>query len=232
MGKNKSNKSSQHQQPSTESKKPLDESITRTQLGGGLDEVGEADAPLATETADNGEADAASPDAVTEDTTSGVTAPAAPEPPKPAPAAVPMDQHLARALEDYTEAMRPGKPITAENGAREQLKLWRAIQGVLTKNGSEFVKGWSDLLAYVAKHKRQDNGRDGVFGERYIYRFFDNVRLSSGERRNFERMLNLILTTADPRSRQLTLKQVDLKSTLAGMADENVRQKVIGFYQV
>lgn len=133
---------------------------------------------------------------------------------------------IEQALADYAEAMQPGKPVNATEGAAAQVQLFRAMQNVLRQEGSEFTACFSTLLSFVNAHRK------GVFNERYAFRFLDQVKLSAPERKNFERFLNLLLTTADPATRHITTRQVDLTATMAGFTDTNVQQRVIDFYAV
>lgn len=143
-----------------------------------------------------------------------------------------MDQTLEDALTAYVTELAPSRPVEPVVGARYQVQLWRAIQHVLALEGSAFVKQWSALLAFVDANKLTSNGRPGVFSAGYAFRYFSEVKIGASDRRNFERMLNLITITAERRTRQLALKQVDMKATLSGFNDEAIRQKLIGFYQV
>lgn len=132
---------------------------------------------------------------------------------------------LQRKLDLYLAEMTPGKPLEAERGMEMQLQLWKAIKDALKKEGSEFVAHYSTLLQTVHAHRRT-----GAFNERYVYRYFQNLRMPAAERRNFERMLNLMLTTADPSTRRLALRQINLPTTLSGFEDEGVRQRVTDYY--
>lgn len=142
----------------------------------------------------------------------------------PSPAEVSM-MGLKERLTQYITEMKPGRPIDSKHGAVMQTTLWNAIRFVLGHDGSTFVALYSELLKTIAEHRR------GVFDERYVYRFFSDLRMSSPERRNFERMLNLLLCTCDPRTRHLGLKQVSLRSVLAGL-DSKVQERVAGYYQL
>lgn len=133
---------------------------------------------------------------------------------------------LDERIGDYVSHMQPSKPISSEEGVRQQTALWNAIKYVLGKTEGEFVAVYARLLEHVLEHRKT------VFNERYVYRFFEHLRLSPNERRNFERMVNLMLATCDPKSRRLSLRQVNLPTTLAGFADNALQQRVIGFYTI
>lgn len=135
-------------------------------------------------------------------------------------------QSLQDRLALYLKHMAPGVPVDANKGAEHQQALWSTIKYVLSKKESEFVALYAELLKTAAEH------RNGAFGPKYLYRFFDIIQLSSTERRNFERMLNLIYATAVPSTRQMTLRQIDFHTTFKGFPDPQIQEKIAGFYSV
>lgn len=134
--------------------------------------------------------------------------------------------NLLNRLKNYAAALKPGRPLDGPQGAIHQTFLWQTIKWVLSKDRGEFAMLYAELLNFILQH------RTGVFSERYVFRFFDQLRMTTPERRNFERMLHLMLSTCDPKSRQIALRQIDFKTTLQGFPDNAVHQRVVGFYQV
>jgi len=128
-------------------------------------------------------------------------------------------------LTEYVNKMTPGYSHAQGEGARLQSKLWQTIQTVLRTDGPQFTKLFSLLLKTVYKN------RDTVFNEYNIYRYFETVNIPGNERRNFERIINLLLVTNNPALRAESLKQVDLDATLQGFNNTEIHQKVVGFYQ-
>lgn len=134
-----------------------------------------------------------------------------------------LQERLAR----YIETMAPGKPVDEELGGQMQMSLWSTIKFVLDKSGSEFVSLYSELLRIVHEHRK------GVFSPRYVFRFAGSTRLNQNERRNFERMMNLIMATCDPSSRMIALRQINMHTTLSGFAHEpKKQQRIAGFYSI
>lgn len=136
------------------------------------------------------------------------------------------EQSVTDALERYAENMRPGKPTTDLEGSTQQTHLYRTLISILDRPGPEFMPLWTLVLKFAFDHKQD------VFHPKYIYRFFSHLRMSTVEIRNFERLLNLISLTADPKSRALGLKQFDLKITLKYLAKPNIVQNVRAYYQM
>tara|TARA_B100000929_G_scaffold275393_1_gene249276 strand:+ start:5388 stop:6119 length:732 start_codon:yes stop_codon:yes gene_type:complete len=160
-----------------------------------------------------------------------------PEPtpePKPEPAAVkeapkpasdnPSMRIVEENLEDYVARMKPGKAHTGNEGPVAQVKLYRTIQTVLRMEGSAFIQAYGYLLKVVNDHRKD------VFDERYLFRYFDALALTSPERRNFERILNLLVTTCEPKLRSKSIKQVDLDATMEGFRNPEMHQRVVEFY--
>lgn len=135
------------------------------------------------------------------------------------------DDNLKTRLTAYSEMMAVGRPTTVEEGSLQQLNLWNTVKWVLGLEGGDFVRCYSKLLEFVLENRK------GIFSERYAYRFFDSLKMSSSERKNFERIMNLLLTTCDPKTRALAMKQIDMRSTLSGLTDPLMQQRIAGFYQ-
>jgi hypothetical protein len=131
---------------------------------------------------------------------------------------------LEENLNEYLEKMTPGRAHHGNEGELLQLKLYRTIQTILRLEGSEFTTAFGWLLSVV------NSNRQGVFNERYIYRYFDAINLTNPERRNFERVINMLITTCNPATRTLSLKQVDIDATMQGFKSPLMHQRVTAFY--
>jgi hypothetical protein len=127
-------------------------------------------------------------------------------------------------LLEYLEKMAPGRSHNGNAGELLQLKFYRTIQTILRLEGSEFTKTFSKLLLLINEH------RQGVFHERYVFRYFDGINLTNPERRNFERIVNLIITTCNPKTRKQTMRQVDIDATMQGFKNGAMHQRVMEFY--
>lgn len=131
---------------------------------------------------------------------------------------------LVSQLEQYVAAMKPGIPVDQHMGGRNQIALWRSIQGVIERSGEEFQQAYTLLLAYFEAYK------DDVFHEHYVFRFADSVTLSAEELATFQKMINLLKLTCSPVGREQSLRQVDLGRTMANNISEQGRQKILSFY--
>lgn len=135
------------------------------------------------------------------------------------------EQSIEEALVFYKKTMKPGTTHQGGEGVVAQVKFYRTVQTILRQTGSKFTKLWSDLLAFVHEH------RDDIFHEKYAFRYFDQLRqLTAQDRKNFERIMNLLLVTCDPSTRSRATEQVDINATMEGFPDETFYQKVRAFY--
>lgn len=130
-------------------------------------------------------------------------------------------------LAEYVLKMAPGRPITEKDGAFQQRQLWHGVMNFLLKQETPvFLAGWSIFLDVVAEHRKD------CFSPGYIHRFRESTQLTLEERRNFERLIHLAVMTSDPKARTLALKQIDMHQILARLPSEDMRQKIIAFYQL
>jgi hypothetical protein len=129
-------------------------------------------------------------------------------------------------LKEYIDKMYPGVPHSGEDGPKAQVAFFRIIQNIFRLKGSDFVQAYSLLLDTVAAH------RSKTFNERYVFRYMSDVRLSVQERKNFERIVNLLLVTCNKTTRKQTMQQVDLPTTVEGFSDPELIQKLTEFYSM
>lgn len=135
-----------------------------------------------------------------------------------------IERNFISQMEAYNSAMKPGIPVDGHVGGRQQIGLWRSIQGIIERSGDEFTSAFSLLLAYFEEHK------NGMFHEHHAFRFAETVALSNEELASFHAMLNLLKLTCDPVGRKHALTQVSLDRTLKNNISEQARQKILGFY--
>ncbi len=137
----------------------------------------------------------------------------------------PVESMVSDGIDEYLAMMKPGRSHSGNEGVVAQTKFFRLIQLVLRQEGSLFYKLFGELLTAVKENRK------GAFSERYLFRYFEQITLPINDRKNFERMLNLLITTCEPSTRAHALKQVDLQGTMEGFKDHEMEQRVEGFYQ-
>jgi hypothetical protein len=127
-------------------------------------------------------------------------------------------------INSYISDMAPGIKMTQVDGAKHQEYLWNLIKNVVNLDPEEFKKAWTVLLAFF------NNYADGVFNDRYVFRFFEVVNLDPASIAGFQNILNLIKLTAEPSTRAASLKQVDLEKTTNKGFTEKAKQNIMSFY--
>jgi hypothetical protein len=133
-------------------------------------------------------------------------------------------QAIITAVDMYISVMRPRMPTTIKDGTRGQLDLWQAIYSTIHRNNTDFNGCWSLWLSYFNHYK------DSVFGVRYAFRFFEFMQLPRDQRIAFQRILNLMILTANLATRAQNLKHVDLEATLSVYFNEEDRMKLLNYY--
>lgn len=132
---------------------------------------------------------------------------------------------LITSIEKYIDTMTPGKPVKDDAGAKSQYDLWKIISYLAEQApGDEFKKLWNILLAYFEEYK------DGVFHDRYIYRFSEFWVWPEHELNGMHRILNLVKLTCNPADRGHGLKNVSLDRSLTEGFSEEARQRITTFY--
>lgn len=136
-----------------------------------------------------------------------------------------VQKEIVRVMENYIAAMKPGRLIKDEDGAKTQLALFTLINGVLnTPKPEEFVSAWNTILAFYNEYS------DTVFGLRMINRF---LHMWPGSQTAYRMLLaanNLIMLTANPKTRSGGLKQVNLDKTMSQGFTDLARQRIMEFY--
>lgn len=127
-------------------------------------------------------------------------------------------------IADYMVAMQPRRPIDNAKGSQQQIALYRAITGIINNTEADFQVAFSTLLNLFHKH------RAGVFHEVNVFRFTEHITLNKDETTAFLRLLNLLKLTADPKAREVALRQVRLEDTLAFGINDAGKQRVLEFF--
>lgn len=166
------------------------------------------------------------------------SAPAKPEvkaAPEPAPAAKRTDiptgaemnaisRRVMSILTTYAEQMAPRRPVTDAKIIEQQRLLFEALTKTINESGEDFEKLMKMVFAFF------EENRAGVFHETRVFRGMDNIPLSANDRAALQRLINMFKLLANPQSRKLNLKQVDLHATLQYGITEVGRNRVLSFF--
>lgn len=137
------------------------------------------------------------------------------------------EKALVAALDAYVDFMKPGAPVAPERGVKQQYTLWKTILALAENAPKEqFNALWNILLAYF------DNYKDGVFHDRYLFRFIDQWIWSENDLKAMQNIFNLLQLTANPAKRKEGLARVQLEKTLATGINDEGRDRINLFYLV
>lgn len=133
---------------------------------------------------------------------------------------------LKAVFDSYVEKMAPGKMVRPDSGALANLTLLRAITTAADNYDARlFKRAWTLVLAYFEQHA------DGVFSDRYAFRFPDAWGFGDEALQAYQSIITLCKVTAEPNARKAALKQLDLNKVLEFGLTEEGRSKIVSFYR-
>lgn len=133
-------------------------------------------------------------------------------------------QMAFESIHGYIEAMAPRRPLSIDEGCRNQVSLYRAITTIINRSDDDFQPAFAKLLKLFEEHAT------GALAETHVFRFLDNVQLPEDDRRAFQRLINLIKVAGPVKGRELAVKQVDFAASLKYGLTEQGRQRVLAFF--
>lgn len=126
----------------------------------------------------------------------------------------------------YIGRMAPGREADLKVALTEQVGLYRAIQNIINRQETYFTQLFSALLFLF---KQEYNG---ALGDRYRMRFMDNIPLHAGDRKAFANITQMLCILADPKSREIALKQVNMERALENGLTEEGRTRVLNYFNI
>jgi len=133
---------------------------------------------------------------------------------------------LVERLDTYIYHMEPSKPIDPKEGGKYQKLLWQAISDVFKLPPEFFGPVYNELL-YVVHQNRK-----GCFSKAYANRFYDYLDINSDAMKTMPRVINMLLATAEPGTRHLTARQMDLNRIMRYFKDQSAVEKLDSFYAI
>lgn len=120
-----------------------------------------------------------------------------------------------------------GRAATADSGtatAPYQTMLDRCINRVLRLEGEDFVQGWTELLKFFYENSK------GCLSWKNVYIGVGSMVITPKGLRNFNNMTALLINTADPKTRDTSLKSIEWNAVLANITNETTRQNILAYY--
>lgn len=125
----------------------------------------------------------------------------------------------------YLNTMQPGKVMDPVAGARQQVALYRTMQTIL-KSTVNFQLAFTCLLRVVMDNDQDD----GAFGDRYIFRFFDNISLTTQDQHGLRHLINVLKIAAPVPDRASRLQHsVNVAVALQHSLDDESRRRVLQY---
>lgn len=129
-------------------------------------------------------------------------------------------------LTGYAEAMDKKNTMVPEVGGKWQYSLYKAIKNTFGAASQEvFNSEFNTILSFFNKNK------DGIFNEKFIFRFPENWPGSQNEYTQNRRLVYLIIQTADPKARRKALDEINMEMVAEGL-QEDQKQKLFNFYMM
>lgn len=126
-------------------------------------------------------------------------------------------------IKAYVESMNMAVPVDKETGKKNQFRLLQTIRASLdTDDHGEAVICYDALLFVVSRNL------DTTFNERLICRFI--YQLSERDQIIFGNLVNIIINTANPRTRIEGLKNINLKMAIARVGGGYIATNMLNFY--
>jgi len=132
-------------------------------------------------------------------------------------------------LEKYMKAMDPKAQITDEEAAAWQVQLYGMLLGIINRIPAQDFEGAFTVLLAVFAHNQKDI--HSVMHEANVFRSAADMKLTNPEdRMTFFNLLHMLKTVADPKSRALALRQVNVNKALDTRPITEVgRQRVLAY---
>lgn len=135
--------------------------------------------------------------------------------PKPMPLTVkpldtisPLSKTIIINIQQYMKDMNPNNYVSREDGARNQLKLFRSLKSFINLENNKDFQDTLNLIVYTF-----ELNKDSCLRGEYIYRFLDVIDkkiLSDAELDGFTALVDLIMFVIVPEDRVSHGHRVDL----------------------
>lgn len=134
---------------------------------------------------------------------------------------------LVYGVMDFIEQTGPHANISADQGARLHVQLYRNLQNFLNNAPDDFRRCFSLVLRIIASQRKS-----GVFSARFLFRFVPSMSLANSDRIGLELLFHALTDLSRPESRAAVLKQVDLARAGGAALSADGTQRLIAYFAV
>jgi hypothetical protein len=143
------------------------------------------------------------------------------------PATTPLTRSLLQTTLAFSVDLGPGCNVPEAEGARRHILYYRDLQNYFNNAPADFRAGAQMLLRLM-----NDLRQNGVFSERYLFRFIPNMRMENKDRTGLEMLFTSLVALSQGNGRAQTLKQIDLGKLGEMALNEAGTQNLIGFFSI
>jgi len=132
-------------------------------------------------------------------------------------------------IQTYLDQMRPGVPqYDNVAAATKQRRFGLRLLNAAAILGDHYKAGMDYLLQVIL----DNSGEHQTFHDNYIFRFFDEptMRRSKDDREKIINFISFLKLMAEPSSRQIMKKQVDMKLILSALPDDAARRQLQNYF--
>lgn len=127
-------------------------------------------------------------------------------------------------LISYAEAMDKKNVMVPEQGGKWQYTLFKTIKNCFTAATQDiFNTEFGTVVNFFQKNK------EGIFNEKFIFRFPENWPGSQNEYTQNRRLIYLIIQTSDPKTRRKNMNDINMEMVAEGMSEVH-KQLLFNYY--
>ena len=129
-------------------------------------------------------------------------------------------------IKEYVIKMEPSKYQDAKSGVPQQKRLYNLISELSKLEFLDFKVGMDSLLNLIFDY------RHAAFSAFYSRRFFENLypSLTHEQIREFDDLLNILVTVGSATNRSRAMTQVDLAATLKSVKNPLAQQNLAAYF--
>jgi hypothetical protein len=139
----------------------------------------------------------------------------------------PSSRLVIEELKHYIEKMSARVRMPVEEGGQMQMNLYHTLVQAINSKAEDF-----DAVFGLTMKLIRDNLK-GAFSDENMHRYTPHVTMPSQRVAHFRHLLSTLTALADPASRQIALRQVNLAQTFhRAPIREDARQRVLNYFNV
>lgn len=129
-------------------------------------------------------------------------------------------------LKRYVEVMDLSKVTTSKDGASLQRDLYNTFIMALNVDARTSFT-CLNIILYIYNYFS-----DSIFSESFAYRYIDRVELAQRQLKSFRYLMHLFIATANPGTRRINLRRVDLVLVAEEINIQLAKDNLIRYYNI